>query len=651
MYMQKQNHLEVSGDYPENQQLQNRPYRAADMILNYLEQLGVEYMFGIPGGGIEPLYDALARSQRLGGIRPIVARHESGAAFMADGYARESGKLGVCCATTGPGATNMITGVASAYMDHTPLLAITAQTSLTAFGRGAAQESSCTGIDTVAMYKHCTRYNTLVSHPDQLERKLIAAITTAMQPPFGPAHISVPIDILRGPITNYHAVDLKKLTIPSNGIDDGDINNLYRKLVNAQHPIFVVGAGAGQSLSPILELATLINAQVITTSEATGIVNSFHPQYRGVYGISGHSTAHSLLKSQNVDVVLAIGVNLDEFTTNGWEATTLFSEKSLFIDSTPLNFYRSPMSTNHISGNIRRIFEYLLARFIRIHKQDRNNAHRQLFPESVPKNFSALPFERRAGNRRHHRSASSFSGISYLHTIERRQESDRRKNLSSPPLALRFNLKDKEKYLSEQIPIKPQRLMYDLSRLFPPTTRFLADNGNSTFWAIHYLHPTPDKHITNISSIRLGMGFLSMGWAIGAAVGTALAVPDTPVVCITGDGSLLMSGQELTVALQQNLSVIFVILNDSALGTVKHGQKLGGRESVGYELPVINFAGYAKAMGVEGHIITSPQDMVNLDIISLCKKAGPTLLDIRIDPFEIPPIEERVKMLRTEIAY
>ena len=182
--------------------------------------------------------------------------------------------------------------------------------------------------------------------------------------------------------------------------------------------------------------------------------------------------------------------------------------------------------------------------------------------------------------------------------------------------------------------------MYDLSRLFPPTTRFLADNGNSTFWAIHYLHPTPDKHITNISSIRLGMGFLSMGWAIGAAVGTALAVPDTPVVCITGDGSLLMSGQELTVALQQNLSVIFVILNDSALGTVKHGQKLGGRESVGYELPVINFAGYAKAMGVEGHIITSPQDMVNLDIISLCKKAGPTLLDIRIDPFEIPPIEK-----------
>ena len=648
--MQKQNHLGVSVDYAENQQQQNRPYQAADIILHYLEKIGVQYIFGIPGGGIEPLYDALACSQRIGGIRPIVARHETGAAFMADGYARESGKLGVCCATTGPGATNMITGVASAYMDHTPLLAITAQTSIKAFGRGAAQESSCTGIDTVAMYKHCTRYNTLVSHPDQLERKLIAAITTAMQPPFGPVHISIPIDILRGPITNYHAVDLNKIIIPSNAVDDEDINLIYCNLVNSKNPIFVIGAGAGHAIESILKVATLINAQVITTSEAKGLVNSFHPQYRGVYGISGHSTALSLLTSQHVDVALAIGVTLDEFTTNGWESTILFSERSLYVDSTPLYFYRSPMSTDHVSGNIRRIFERLLARFIRLLKQDRTSARQQLLPESIQKNPSIFPFERRAGNRRYDRSSSSYTSISYLHSKEVRLRSDRRKTPLSPPLALTFDLNNKEKYFSELTPIKPQRLMYDLSRLFPSSTRFLADNGNSSFWAIHYLHPTPNESMTNISSIRLGMGFLSMGWAIGAAVGTALATPDTPVVCITGDGSLLMSGQELTTALQQNLSIIFVILNDSALGTVKHGQQLGGRESVGYELPVIDFAGYANAMGVEGHVITSPQDMVNLNITSLCKKIGPTVLDIRIDPSEIPPIEERIKMLRTEIA-
>src|SRR3990172_4533678 len=116
----------------------------ADLLVSYLEQIGVEYIFGVPGGAIEPLYNAMARSSRRGGLRPIVARHETGAAFMADGYARETGKLGVCCATTGPGATNLLTGVASAYADNIPMLAITAQTALSTFGKGAVQESGDT---------------------------------------------------------------------------------------------------------------------------------------------------------------------------------------------------------------------------------------------------------------------------------------------------------------------------------------------------------------------------------------------------------------------------------------------------------------------------------------------------------------------------
>ena len=128
-----------------------------DLLISYLEQLGVEYVFGIPGGAIEPLYNALARSERRGGPRAVISRRETGAAFMADGYARNTGKLGVCCATTGPGATNLITGVASAYENNIPMLVITAQTALSTFGRGAFQESSCTGINTVGLFGHCTR--------------------------------------------------------------------------------------------------------------------------------------------------------------------------------------------------------------------------------------------------------------------------------------------------------------------------------------------------------------------------------------------------------------------------------------------------------------------------------------------------------------
>ena len=166
-----------------------------DLLVAYLNQLGIEYVFGVPGGAIEPLYNALARSERQGGVRAVVARHETGAAFMADGYARNTGKLGVCCSTTGPGATNMITGVASAYENNVPMLVITAQTAISTFGKGAIQDSSCTGINTVGLYQHCTRYNTLISHPAQFEHKLSAAIMSAMGSPAGPAHISVPRDV------------------------------------------------------------------------------------------------------------------------------------------------------------------------------------------------------------------------------------------------------------------------------------------------------------------------------------------------------------------------------------------------------------------------------------------------------------------------
>ena len=193
--------------------------------------------------------------------------------------------------------------------------------------------------------------------------------------------------------------------------------------------------------------------------------------------------------------------------------------------------------------------------------------------------------------------------------------------------------------------------MYDLARLFPPYTRFLADSGNSVLWAIHYLHLF-DRRISGRrvpvgGMFRINMGLASMGWAIGSAVGTALGCPGMPVVCITGDGSFLMSGQEITTAIMEKLPVVYVILNDAALGTVKHGQRLGKAEEVGFELPDIDFAMMARAMGANGYVIKSPQDMIDLDINFLCKYPGPTVLDVRIDKEEVPPLSMRMQLLGT----
>lgn len=625
---------------------------AADLILHYLEQLKVQYVFGIPGGGIEPLYNALARSQRRGGPRAVVARHESGAAFMADGYARETGKLGVCCATTGPGATNMITGVASAYLDRIPLLVITGQTALRTFGRGAMQESSCTGVNTVAMYQHCTLYSTLVSHVDQLETKLINAITIALQPPRGPVHLSIPLDILREPITFDRGNNLASLLQPSFAVDEAAVEQLHRSLEKAYNAVFVLGAGAAEAVGNILELALLINAQIVTTPHAKGLVSSYHPRYRGVYGMAGHATAHGLLKDPAVDIVLAVGTDLDELATNGWDPSALLSKKSIFIDSTPLTFARSPKARQHIGGNIKGIFERLLARFYVERKNDEEVLW-QFSEHNRPKNFPLIPFNRRVNDRRKDRRslpAADGTVITSLHRNERRRHEERRNENAAAPVSRRFVLADEEKYLSDAVPIKPQRLMYDLSRLFPPTTRFLSDIGNCVLWIIHYLHPFNRRimgtrpHTTG--TIRLGMGFMSMGRSVGVAVGTAIASPGNPVVCITGDGALLMSGQELNTAVQEKLPIIFVVLNDTAFGMVKHGQQLAGAESTAVDLSPVDFVSYARSMGAQAQRIDSPTDMAVLDVAAICRRDRPTVLDVHIDANETPPLKQRVKMLQ-----
>lgn len=566
-----------------------------DLIIAYLEQLGVEYVFGIPGGAIEPFYNALARSERRGGPRAIVARHETGAAFMADGYSRNTGKLGVCCATTGPGATNLITGVASAYENHIPMLVITAQTALSTFGRGAFQDSSCTGVNTVELFKHCTRYSTLVSHANQLETKLNTAILRAFADPWGPVHLSIPIDVMReaSPYAKPRN-QLLPLLRKSALVDSGAVDDLFQELSNARKPVFLIGEEAGEAIGSILTLAVRLNAPVVTTPHGKGLVSPFHPLYRGVIGFSGHRDAMVLLTSRFVDRIFVIGARLGEWATAGWDEN-IFDNRVIHIDAVEGNLHQTPMARLHVRGRLSTIFENILMRPL------------------------------------HANSGASVS-------------------VPDDALSRSFSLDEEDKFLSDASPIKPQRLMRELPKLFPPNTRYLADTGNSFSWATHYLLPY-DRRMAGSRDAQGGlvsaaMDFASMGWAIGSAVGTALARPGEPVVCITGDGSILMNGQEITVAKEHELTVIFIVLNDNALGMVKHGQRMTGAEAIGADLPPVDFAALAVAMNIEGHVVHSPDDLATLDINSFCAKRGPTLIDVRVDREEAPPLNIRTGTLK-----
>jgi acetolactate synthase-1/2/3 large subunit len=629
--------LEIEKPFPEP----SRTYpEASDLIVDYLEQIGVDHVFGVPGGAIEPFYNALARSGHRGRIKTVVARHEAGAAFMADGYARETGRLGVCCTTTGPGATNAITGVACAYQDEVPMLVITAQTPLDRFGRGAVQESSCTAIDTVAMLRHCTHYNTLVSHPKQLEHKLVAAITMAFHAR-GPVHLSIPLDILRARLgrDDLHGeiLSLASLIHEPKLADFERIADLTNRIRAARHMIIVVGEGCARASTAVIELAEFCGALLVTTPQAKGLIDSYHPHYRGVCGLAGHRTAFELLRHSATDLVVIAGSSLDEQATQGWLRDEDLRGKLIHVDSLARHFLRSAVADLHVCGNIETIFQHVLARM-----PDAGAAKRPPWDadQAVRQRSKVIPFERRVRDRR--------AANAPVRAEERRQ-ADRRTLAAPLPIARHFSLTDETRCHSNASPIKPQRLMYELSRLFPPRTRFLADIGNSFLWGLHYLHPHhPDRREEGsrpLSYFRTSMGFASMGWAIGASIGTALGNPRDPVVCIVGDGSYLMSGQEITTAISFGLPVIFVVLNDQALGTVKHGQQLARAESIGYDLPPISYAGVARSMGVESYTVISPQDLQRIDITCLCKRRGPTLIDVHVDRNEVPPLAERMDML------
>ncbi|HYD81045.1 MAG TPA: thiamine pyrophosphate-binding protein [Paucimonas sp.] len=561
---------------------------AADLLLAYLDQIGVDAIFGVIGGAIEPLYAALARHARAGGrIRHISARHETGAALMAEGYARETGKLGVCCATSGPGATNLITGVADAYCNEVPLLVLTGQPAMPLFGRDAFQESSCTGVDIPAMFGHITRYNTLVSHAAQFEAKLVRAIHRAHQKPHGPAHLSLPADVLSAPLDAAGpGVDLPALLKARAPLDESEIAALDGELRRAGAVVLVLGEDAAPAALDAVALAERLDARILVTPDAKGLINTRHPLYGGAIGFGGHPEAMQILNGEP-DLILSIGARYGEWNSAKWHPQ-LMNGRMIHIDDCATHFERVPQARLHVGGDIGAVLRRLLQ------AQD-----------------------------------------------ERRMRHTRRPapRADQPPQAEAVQAAP-----APSAKVHPERLMKTLSRVCPAATRVVADTGNSAAWAVRALETfdaAGARQAFERPWLQVAMEFATMGWAIGVAVGIAYGNRKAPVVCITDDGSCLMSGQEITVAQEMGLGVVFAVLNDGAFGMVKHSQILHGGERIGAELPAVNFKAMAASMGIPGHEVRNQADLESLPFDEIFARKGPTLLDIRIDPHVPPPFHKR----------
>jgi acetolactate synthase I/II/III large subunit len=568
----------------------------SDLIVEYLEQFGVEYVFGVPGSPLGPLFDALARSERHGGPRAVLTRHESGAAFIADGYARTSGRVGVCCSTTGPGATNLITGVCSAYAEHVPLLVITTQTRIADFSRGSFQDSTRNGIDIMGMFEHCTRYNSMVTHPDQLEWKLAAALTAALGSPGGPAHLSIPVDILaaeaKAPasFTGLHTL----LSRGHETLDNAALERLLEEVREIMRRggkiVLLVGHDCISAGGEITRFAEITGALMVTTPRGKPVINPYNPLARGVFGCSGHSSARQALEDEGVELILAAGTNLGEWSTSRWDPV-LMNHKLVHIHYDPACFARSPMARHHVQGNIAVVFSSLNDRI------DRFQHPEEAAPAPV-------------------KGSGSSSSTHSVYLPANIQVLD--------PACCEPS--------GDGLPISPPRLFSELVRRLPEESRFFIDNSNSVPWSIHYFfHERPEAY-------HLSIEFATMAWAIGASIGSAFAERRSPAVCITGDGCYLMSGQEITVAMEQELPVIFVVLNDRAYGLIRHAHRLSGKEGVEFAIPAVDFAMMARAAGAEAHKIREERDLDMIDWRALALHQGPTLLEVTVDREKLPPL-------------
>jgi len=555
---------------------------AAEVIVNSLEKHGVEYVFGVPGGAIESLNTALHKSE----IKVIVAKHEEGAAFMADGYARVSGNIGVCCSTAGPGATNMITGIASAFGDSIPIIALTGQVSTSLFGKGAIQEFSVQSFGIVSMFMQITKYSDIIINENKAGEMISKARRLALTGRKGPVHLNLPADIMKRKVTDDSHERCSTTQVL--GFDREAVKRAAQLLIAAKRPVIVVGWGTVLSRADkeLLELAELLDIPVATSPKAKGILSEVHPLSLGVLGFAGSPVAKEYILKRDVDVLLAVGTSFNEFVTSGWDKRLLPMKSLIHVDIDCNEIGKNYYVNVGIAGDAATVLRELVFEICRNKKG-------------------------------------------------KRIENNRRKEVELIKAAVMVKAKKQNKPL-----YSPQRLIMDLNNALPQNTLYFADNGNSMAWAIRYLT------ITEPYSFYVGLGFASMGFAVAAPIGAKLAAGDRPVVALVGDGSFLMNGMEVATAVNYNIPVIWVIMNNSMLGMVYHGRKLAGiPEGIPSGFKPVDHVKLAEGLGARGIRITKPGE-INRELMDEIISTGvPTVLDVIIDPEEVPPIHSRISSL------
>jgi acetolactate synthase-1/2/3 large subunit len=557
-------------------------------LIDSLKRHGVTHIFGYPGGAILPIYDEVYKAEAEGGIQHILVRHEQGAAHAADGYARATGKVGVCFATSGPGATNLVTGIATAHMDSIPMVVVTGQVPRHAIGTDAFQETDIYGIS-LPIVKH----SYVVRDPRDMSRIVAEAFYIASSGRPGPVLIDVPKDVGQE-LFDYEPVEPGEVRLPGyrptvKG-NPRQIAQALKLIRQAKQPLLYVGGGAISSGAhmEIKELAELFNLPVTTTLMGIGAFDEHHPLSVGMLGM--HGTAYANFAVTECDLLIAVGARFDDRVTGKLDEFATRA-KVIHIDIDPAEVGKNRAPDVPIVGDVRQVLHDLLRR------------------------------SREEGDRRdleHNRS--------WLNRIARWQE--------DYPLEV-------PRYPDR---LSPQEVIVEVG-LQAPNAYYTTDVGQHQMWAAQFLKNGPRRWI---SSAGLG----TMGYGMPAAMGVKVALPNEEVICISGDASFQMNLQELATLAQYDIRVKTVIINNGWQGMVRQWQEAFYEErysSSNMQTGMPDFVKLADAFGIKGISVHS-RDQLKGAIAEMLTHPGPVLLDVQVKRDEncypmVPPGKSNAQMV------
>ncbi|HEO9033960.1 MULTISPECIES: acetolactate synthase 3 large subunit [Serratia] len=543
----------------------------AEMVVRSLIDQGVKHVFGYPGGAVLDIYDAL---HTVGGIDHILVRHEQGAVHMADGYARATGEVGVVLVTSGPGATNAITGIATAYMDSIPMVVLSGQVPSSLIGYDAFQECDMVGIS-----RPVVKHSFLVKRTEDIPAVLKKAFYLASSGRPGPVVIDLPKDIVgpavRMPYAYPQDVSMRSYNPTVQG-HRGQIKRALQTILAAKKPVMYVGGGAINAgcEAELLALAEQLNLPVTSSLMGLGAFPGTHRQSVGMLGMHGTYEANKTM--HHADVIFAVGVRFDDRTTNNL-AKYCPDATVLHIDIDPTSISKTVDADIPIVGDAKQVLVQMLELLAQDEKAQDHDALRD-----------------------------------WWQSIEQ------------------WRARDCLGYDKHSGTIKPQAVIETLHRLTKGDAYVTSDVGqHQMFAALYYPFDKPRRWINSG-----GLG--TMGFGLPAALGVKLALPEETVVCVTGDGSIQMNIQELSTALQYNLPVVVVNLNNRYLGMVKQWQDMiySGRHSQSYMDSLPDFVKLAEAYGHVGIAIRTPDELESKLSQALAEKERLVFVDVTVDETE-----------------